>query len=62
MKLGDWLKKYKKTQTWFAKQMKTDQGHVSEWVNGKVMPSMKMVIRIEKVTKSAVSFHDWAKS
>ncbi len=62
MKLGEWLKKEKKTQTWLAKRMKSDQSHVSEWVNGKVMPSIATILKLGSITKGAVNFSDWVQS
>jgi len=59
MKLKAWLKKKKMSQTAFAKMIKSDQGHVSMLMNGKVSPNMTTVSAIAKVTKGAVDFKDW---
>lgn len=60
MKLRDWLKKEKKTQTWLAKKLDSDQSHVSDWINGKVMPSVVSIRKLEVITKNEVAYSDWA--
>ncbi len=62
MKLGAWMKTKGKTQAWLAKQMKTDQGHVSELVNGKVMPKMGTINKVDKITNGDVSYPDWVRA
>lgn len=59
MKLGAWLKQEGKSQAQFAKEIGTDQGNVSEWVHGKVQPSLATVVKVEKLTGGAVDFKDW---
>jgi len=61
VKIGEWLKKNGKTQTWLAKRMKSDQGHVSEWVNGKVTPTLATITKFHQITKGEVSYPDFLK-
>ena len=60
MKIGEWLKKHKKTQSWLAKKMHSDQSHVSEWVNGKVNPGLLTLSKFNQITNGEVSFLDYA--
>lgn len=59
MKLRDWLKQQKMTQAKFARLIRTDQGHVSDLVTGKVQPSLPTIVVIEKATKGQVAYQDW---
>ncbi len=59
MKLSAWLEKNAKTQAWFAKRLKCDQGRVSKLASGEVMPTMNTIRKIELITKNEVSFRDW---
>ncbi len=59
MKLKEWLKKNKKTQAWLAKRLKSDQGHVSRLVTGKMKPEFETMLKIKNATNHAVSFTDW---
>lgn len=61
MKLKAWLKKEKMSQVAFAKLIESDQAHVSDLVNGKVLPSLLTVSAIAEATKGKVEFTDWIK-
>ena len=59
MKLGEWLEKEKMTQVAFAVLLKSDQGHISDLVTGKVRPTWLTIDLVETVTRGKVTFSDW---
>lgn len=59
MTLKDWLKKHQMSQAAFAKVVKTDQAHISDLANRKILPSMRTVGIITTATNGAVTFVDW---
>ena len=59
MKLGDWLKQQGITQAEFAERIRSDQGHVSDLVRGKVRPRLESIARIQTATAGAVTADDW---
>ncbi len=61
MKLKQWLKSHKVTQAKFAAMVGSFQGHVSNWVNEKVVPELASMLRVKKVTKGKVDLPDWVK-
>ncbi len=59
MKLGDYLKANGITQEDFASLLKSDQGHISDLVTGKVAPKLATVQEVSRLTKGEVSWLDW---
>ena len=59
MKLADYLKEYGISQAAFAVGLKSDQGHVSDLVTGKVRPTLTTVADVNRLTRGHVSWLDW---
>lgn len=59
MKLGEWLKQQKMSQEAFAELIKSDQGHVSGLVLGKIRPKIATIELISRITDSGVQYADW---
>ncbi len=62
LKLKSWLKANKKTQSWLAERIQSDQAHVSRLVSGKFQPEYLTMSKIHKATRGQVSFADWKRS
>lgn len=60
MTLKDWLQKQKITQSFFARMINSDQGHVSDLVTGKVRPKAASMDLIFYATNQQVTHADWA--
>lgn len=59
MKLSEYLKETGISQAAFAVGLKSDQGHVSDLVTGKVRPTVATIVACEKLTNGQVGFIDW---
>lgn len=60
MKLAQYLDTKGISQTEFASRIGVTQVAVSRYVSGDRTPSLRLILRIEKVTKGAVKPKDWA--
>lgn len=61
LKLKEWLLKNKIKMTEFAKQINCKKGNLSRIINGKIQPSFKVAIRIQKATNNEVQPIDFYK-
>jgi transcriptional regulator with XRE-family HTH domain len=61
MTLDAWLKKTKIRQEDFGKMVGLRQPAVSLILNGRRKPDLKLVAKIEQITKGQVTFRDWVR-
>jgi len=59
MRLENWLHQNDVSQRDFAKKIGSHQANVSNWISGKVRPSLKSIEAVRKATKEQVSYADW---
>lgn len=60
MKLGDFLKENGMTKIFFAKKIGVNPTHLSRWINGKTVPRIDYILKIEEATKGEVKAKDWS--
>ena len=58
MKLADWLHQERLTQLEFARRMEVAPARISDWVNGKAIPSLPSALAISRATGGAVKPED----
>ena len=58
MKLRDYLKQKKLSESSFAELLQVSQAHVNRILNGKGYPSAKLANKIQKITKGVVTVED----
>jgi len=59
MTLQEYLDLSKRRQTDFVEMTGFAPGTVSRWLSGTRVPSRAAIMRIQDVTKGAVTFSDW---
>ena len=61
MKIKEFVEKeFKGNASEFARKAGISRQCVNYWINGLRKPSIKLAIKIEKITKGAVKVKDWA--
>lgn len=58
MKLAEYLASKKLSQSEFGKQLGVTQGLVSHWLTGRANIPLETAIKIESVTRGAVTVYD----
>jgi len=61
MKLRQYLKENGIVHKYFADKLGVKPPHLSMWISGRVKPSLKTIVMIEKETKGKVTILDWIK-
>jgi DNA-binding XRE family transcriptional regulator len=59
MKLKQYMAENDLTETDMAKKLKRHRSIVGKYCADKVTPTLKMALKIEKLTKGAVTVQDW---
>lgn len=59
MKLSEYMDKYNKTTTELAKLFDTSTGYLHDMKTGRRIPSLEMVLKIQKETDNKVKPEDW---
>lgn len=60
MKLSHYITKQKFTQKDFARILGISEPHLSQVINGKALPSIRLAILIERKTGGAVTLKDYS--
>lgn len=59
MKLEKYLKEIGMTQVFFAQKIGVPPPTLSTWIKKGIIPSLPMLVKIEKETKGQVKIKDW---
>ena len=59
MKINEWLQHKKWTQRQLAEKVGCKEPHMSLICNGHALPSLKLALKIDKVTHQMVRPNDW---
>lgn len=58
--LSEWLERSEVSKADFARELEYDPSNLSKLLRGKARPSLKVAVRIERITEGAVPATGWA--
>lgn len=59
MTLTEYMKLYRKTDSWIAEKVGYDRSHINRIRRGAASPSVRLIRLIADATKNKVTFQDW---